>query len=54
MTSPPPPKKKKIYIYIHKIFILQKIFIFLKNETKNVEIQNVEPKKKTRAYVCMK
>ena len=29
---------------IHKIFIPQKIFIFLKNP-KNIEIQNVEPQK---------
>ena len=38
---------------IHKIFIPQKIFIFLKTP-KNIEIQNFEPKKMDRAYVCMK
>ena len=38
---------------IHKIFIPQNIFIFLKTP-KNIEIQNFEPKKKGRAYVCMK
>ena len=38
---------------IHKIVIPQKIFIFLKTP-KNIEIQNFEPKKMTRAYVCMK
>ena len=38
---------------IHKIFIPQKIFIFLKTP-KNIEIQNFEPQKMTRAYVCMK
>ena len=37
---------------IHKIFIPQKIFIFLKTP-KNIEIQNSEPPKMTRAYVCM-
>ena len=42
-----PPKN------IHKIFIPPKIFIFLKTP-KNIEIQNFEPKKMTRAYVCMK
>ena len=31
----------------------QKIFIFLKT-LKNIEIQNFEPPKITRAYVCMK
>ena len=36
-----------------KIFIPQKIFIFLKTQ-KNIEIQNFETKKMTRAYVCMK
>ena len=30
-----------------------KIFIFLKTP-KNIEIQNFEPQKMTRAYVCMK
>ena len=39
--------------YIHKIFIPQKIFIFLKIP-KNIEIQNFEPQKMTLAYVCMK
>ena len=38
---------------IHKIFIPQKLFIFLKTP-KNIEIQNFETKKMTRAYVCMK
>ena len=38
--------------YIHKIFIPQKIFIFLK--TPNIEILNFEPQKMTRAYVCVK
>ena len=42
------PKKN-----IHKIFIPKKIFIFLK-APKNIEIQNFEPKKMDRAYVCMK
>ena len=37
---------------IHKIFIPQKIFHFLKTP-KNIEIQNFEPQKMTRAYVCM-
>ena len=31
----------------------QKIFIFLKTP-KNIEIQNFEPKKMDRAYVCVK
>ena len=31
----------------------QKIFIFLKTP-KNIEIQNFEPKKMGRAYVCVK
>ena len=31
----------------------QKIFIFLKTQ-KNIEIQNFEPKKMGRAYVCVK
>ena len=34
---------------IHKIFIPQKIFIFLKTQ-KNIEIQNLNPKKMDRAY----
>ena len=38
---------------IHKIFTPQKIFIFLKTP-KNIEIQNFDPKKMVRAYVCMK
>ena len=53
----------------HKIFIPQKIFVFLsppppppqkkkkkkkKKNKKNIEIQNFEPLKRTRAYVCMK
>ena len=38
---------------IHKIFIPQKIFVFLKTQN-NIEIQNFEPQKITRAYVCMK
>ena len=38
---------------IHKIFIPKKIFIFLKTP-KNIEIQNLEPKKMDQAYVCMK
>ena len=31
----------------------KKIFIFLKTQ-KNIEIQNFEPKKMDRAYVCVK
>ena len=31
----------------------QKMFIFLKTQ-KNIEIQNFEPKKMGRAYVCVK
>ena len=42
-----PPKN------IHKIFIPHKIFIFLKTP-KNNEIQNFEPQKIGRAYVCVK
>ena len=40
---------------IQKIFILQKIFIFLNPHPPppNIEIQNFEPQKTTRAYVCM-
>ena len=38
---------------IHKIFIFKKILIYLKI-AKNIEIQNFEPLKMTRAYVCMK
>ena len=38
---------------IHKIFIPQKIFIFLKTP-KNIEIQNCEPQKMAQAYVCIK
>ena len=41
------PKKSSQY------FHTQKIFIFLKTK-KNIEIQNFEPKKMGRAYVCMK
>ena len=42
-----PPKN------IHKIFIIpQKIFIFSENP-KNIEIQNFEPQKIARAYVCV-
>ena len=37
----------------YKIFIPPKILIFPKIQ-KNIEIQNFEPKKMTRAYVCMK
>ena len=37
----------------HRIFIPQKISISLKTP-QNIEIQNFEPKKMTRAYVCMK
>ena len=33
--------------------MLKKIFVFLKTP-KNIEIQNFEPKKMDRAYVCMK
>ena len=40
-------------INIHKIFISQKIFIFLKTP-KNIEIKSFEPQKLTRAYVCIK
>ena len=42
-----PPKN------IHKIFISQKIFIFLKTP-KNIEMQNFEPQKMARAYVSVK
>ena len=42
-----PPKN------IHKIFIPQKIFIFLKTP-KIIVIQNFEPPKIGRAYVCVK
>ena len=42
-----PPKN------IHKIFIPQKILIYLKTP-KNTEIQNFEPKKIARADVCVK
>ena len=35
---------------IHKIFIPQQILIFLRTP-KNIEIQNFEPKKMTRAYL---
>ena len=35
------------------MFIPQKISIFLKTP-KNIQIQYFEPKKMTRAYVCMK
>ena len=42
------PKK-----YPQNLHTPQNIFIFLKN-LKNIEIQNFEPKKMTRAYVCMK
>ena len=42
------PKKN-----IHKTFIPQKILIFRKTP-KNIEIQNFEPQRMTRAYVCMK
>ena len=38
---------------IHKISIPQKIFIFLKTP-KNIEIQNFEPQKMGRVYVCVK
>ena len=38
---------------IHKVVIPKKIFIFLKTQ-KNNEIQNLNQKKKDRAYVCMK
>ena len=43
----------------HKIFIPQKIFVFLtppppKEKKKYIEIQNFEPLKRTQAYVCMK
>ena len=38
---------------IFKIFIPPKLFIFLKTP-KNIEIQNFETKKMSRAYVCMK
>ena len=39
---------------IHKIFIPPKIFIFLKPQKNNIEIQNFEPPKIARAYVCVK
>ena len=38
---------------IHKIFIPPQKIIFLKTP-KNIEIQNFEPPKITRAYVCIK
>ena len=38
---------------IHKIFKPQKILFFLKTK-KIIEIQNFEPQKMTRAYICMK
>ena len=38
---------------IHKIFLPKIISIFLKTQ-KIIEIQNFEPQKMTRAYVCMK
>ena len=38
---------------IQKIFMPPKIFIFSENP-KNIEIQNFEPKKITRAYIRMK
>ena len=38
---------------IHKILIPPKKFIFLKTP-KNIEIQNFEPQKMDRAYVCVK
>ena len=38
---------------IHKIFIPQKSFIFLKTY-KNIEIQKFEPQKIARAYVSVK
>ena len=38
---------------IHKIFIPKKISIFRKTP-KNIEIQNFEPQKMARAYVCMR
>ena len=38
---------------IHKIFIPQKILFFLKTQKRN-GIQNFEPQKMTRAYLCMK
>ena len=43
----PPPQKKKYPQNLHT----PKTFIFMKTP-KNIEIQNVEPKKLTRAYVC--
>ena len=40
---------------VHKIFIPQKIFIFLKKKTQNIELQNIEPKKKVHAFlICIK
>ena len=36
-----------------QIFIPPKIFVFLKTP-KNIEIQNFDPQKMTRAYICMK
>ena len=50
MTPPPPQKKKKKY---PQNLNAQKIFIFLKTP-KDIKIQNFEPPKKPRAYVCMK
>ena len=52
MTPPPPQKKKKKKKNIHKILILKNIH-FLKTP-KYIKIQNFEPPKITRAYVCMK
>ena len=42
------PKK-----YPQNLHTPKKIFIFLKTQ-KNIEIQNFEPKKMGRAYVCVK
>ena len=38
---------------IHKIFMAKIVFVFLKTP-KYIEIQNFEPQKMNRAYVCMK
>ena len=38
---------------IHKIFIPEQIFIFLKHP-KNIEIKDFEPQKMAQAYVCVK
>ena len=45
ITPPPPPKKKKK--------INKKKYYFFQKTQRNIEIQNFEPPKMARAYVCM-